>query len=213
MKTISLFFCAAFLMSGLLFQSCAPVFSELQSARLAGKNRVELTPSYSTVSSSADGETDGLQNELGLHAAYGVTPKMDFRVRYHYAWAKGDDFNNGISLIGFGPKFSLMENKIALSLPFGTAFGDGITDAWEFQPSMLFTLPAVENKFDITLAPKYIFTFCDECDDFFAVNLGLAISSDLSSWAIRPEYGRLYDFGEKGHVGQFSIGLSKTFGK
>ncbi|MBK9980960.1 MAG: hypothetical protein IPP15_00815 [Saprospiraceae bacterium] len=213
MKTISLFFCVTFLMSGLLFQSCAPVFSELQSARLAGKKRIELTPSYSTVSSSSDGETDGLQNELGLHAAYGVTPKMDFRVRYQYAWAKGDDFNNGISMIGFGPKISLLENKIALSLLAGTAFGEDITDAWEFQPSMLFTLPAVENKIDITLAPKYIFTFCEDCDDFVAVNLGLAISSDLSSWAIRPEYGRLYDFGEAGHVGQFSIGFSKTFGK
>jgi hypothetical protein len=60
--------------------------------------------------------------------------------------------------------------------------------------------------------PKYIFLFCEDCQDLGAINLSLAVSSDLSKWAIRPEYGQLYEFGENGHVGQFSIGLSKTFG-
>jgi hypothetical protein len=213
MKTIAKISCVAVLLSGLLFQGCAPVFSELQSARLVGKGNLELTPAYSTVSVSGDGETEGLQNEIALHAAYGLSSKIDFRMRYHYIWLKGDDFGNNANILAFGPKISLLENKIALSLPVGTAFGDDITDAWEFQPSLLFTLPAVEDKLDVTLAPKYIFTFCEECDDYFAINFGLAISTDLSSWAIRPEYGLLYEFGEEGHIGQFSIGISKTIGK
>jgi len=213
MKTISKITCATVVLSGLLFQGCAPVFSELQSARLVGKNNLELTPAYSTVSASSEGETAGLQNELGLVAAYGVTPKMDFRMRYHYVWLKDDDFSANVNILAFGPKISLLENKIALSLPAGVAFGEGVMDSWEFQPSLLFTLPAVDNKLDVTLAPKYIFTFCEECDDYFAINFGLAFSNDLSSWAIRPEYGLLYDFGEEGHIGQFSIGISKTIGK
>lgn len=213
MKRNSLLFTGSLLLFGMLYQSCAPVFSELQSARTVGKNRVELTPSYTSASITDEGETGGVQNELGIQAAIGLTPKFDLRLRYEYIWPKGDGFGDGVSVIGFGPKISLLENKIALSLLGGTAFGGDIEDAWEFQPSLLFTLPAVENKLDITLAPKYIFTFCEECEDFAAINLGLAFSSDLSKWAIRPEYGLLYDIGEAGHVGQFSIGISKTFGK
>ena len=133
--------------------------------------------------------------------------------RQNLGWLKEDDFGNGVNVIGLGPKVSLLENKIALSLPIGAAFGKDVEDQWEFQPSILFTWPAIEDKLDITFAPKYIATFCEDCTDFAAFNLGLAISSDLSSWAIRPEYGLLYDFGESGHAAQFSIGLSKTFGK
>lgn len=194
-------------------QGCVSPFSELQSARLVGKNNVELTPAYTTTSFTSEGETDGIQNHAGLHAAFGLSSKVDLRLRYEYLWTKDDDFGNGISVIGFGPKVSLLENRIALSLPLGTAFGDEITDSWEFQPSMLFTLPAIPDKLDITFAPKYILTFCEDCDDFVAFNLGLAFSNNVSSWAIRPEYGLLYDFGESGHASQFSIGISKTFGK
>jgi hypothetical protein len=196
-----------------LLPSCVSPFSELQSARLVGKNNVELTPAYTTTSATSDGETDGIQNHVALHAAFGLSSKVDLRMRYEYLWTKDDDFGNGISVIGFGPKVSLLENRIALSLPIGTAFGDEITDTWEFQPSVLFTLPAIPDKLDITFAPKYILTFCEDCDDLMAFNLGLAISNNVSSWAIRPEYGLLYDIGESGHASQFSIGISKTFGK
>ena len=203
---------ASFLFLAML-QSCVTPFSELQSARLVGKNNVEITPAYTTTSSTSDGETEGVQNHVGLHAAFGLSSNVDLRCRYEYIWLKEDDFGNGVNVIGLGPKVSLLENKIALSLPIGAAFGKDVEDQWEFQPSILFTWPAIEDKLDITFAPKYIATFCEDCTDFAAFNLGLAISSDLSSWAIRPEYGLLYDFGESGHAAQFSIGLSKTFGK
>ena len=194
-------------------QSCVSPFSELQSARLVGKNNVEFTPAYTTTSSTSEGETEGIQNHIGFHSAFGVSSKTDLRLRYELIWGKGDDIGNATHVIGFGPKISLLENRIALSLPFGTAFGGDIGDIWEFQPSVLFTLPAVPDKLDITFAPKYIATFCEDCGDYMAFNFGLAISNDVSSWAIRPEFGLLYDFGSEGHASQFSIGISKTFGK
>lgn len=197
---------------------CAPVFSELQSARTVGKNRFEFTPSYSTVSITSDNETDGVQNHLGLRAAYGITPRTDIRMMYERVWFKDElvdgfeeDFR-GVDVIGIGPKFSLLENILAVSLPVGRALGEDSKDSWQFHPTVLLTLPAVPDKVDITLAPKYLFTFCEDCDDLIAVNLGLAFSSDLSRWAIRPEYGMLFNPGEKGRFGQFSIGLSYTFG-
>lgn len=195
------------------FQSCVPVFSELQSARLVGKKRFELTPMFSIVSAPENGNTEHLQNEYGLQAIIGVSDRVDLRLRSEVIPYQGSDYSDWGAVFGFGPKISLIENKMALSLPFGTAIDDDFMNEWEFQPSLLLTLPAIPGKIDITLSPKYIWSFCEDCQNLGAINFGLAISSDLSKWAIRPEYGHLYDLGEKGHVGQFSIGLSKTFGK
>lgn len=195
------------------FQSCVPVFSELQSARLVGKNRFELTPMFSTVSASDQGTTEHLQNEYGLQAMIGVSDKVDFRLRTEVLTFRGSDYFDWGAIFGFGPKISLIKDKMSISLPFGTSIDDNFMNEWEFQPALLLTWPAVPGKLDITLSPKYIWSFCENCQNLGAINIGLAISTDLSKWAIRPEYGQLYDFGESGHVGQFSIGLSKTFGK
>jgi hypothetical protein len=43
---------------------------------------------------------------------------------------------------------------------------------------------------------------------YVAFNLGLGVSSDFNKWALRPEYDMLFNPGEEGHFGQFSIGLS-----
>ncbi len=208
-------------------QSCAPVFSELQSARTVGKNRVEITASGSSVAPS-DPEDEDIkegQNHLGVQGAYGITPKLDFRVRYEYIRLKDhtlDSTFKGINVIAFGPKISLLKDKIALSLPFGKAFGSAAEDlfdegdgggSWQFHPSLLVSLPAIKDKIDINIAPKYLMTLCKDCGDQLAVNFGLALSTDLNKWAIRPEYGILFYPGENFHYNQFSIGFSKSFGK
>ncbi len=50
-----------------------------------------------------------------------------------------------------------------------------------------------------------------------AFNAGFSISSDLSKWAVRPEYGIVYDMQQKARYANFSIGLSmnlsRFFGK
>jgi hypothetical protein len=115
----------------LFFYSCAPVFSELQSARTVGKNRFEATPSYSYITYSEEGETDGIQNHLGTQAAYGISSKIDVRLRYEYIWLKDDDFTGGTHVLGIGPKFGILENIIAFSLPVGRAFGEGTEETWE----------------------------------------------------------------------------------
>jgi hypothetical protein len=199
---------AGIILMSMLFQNCSPVFSELQGARTVGEGNVEFTPSYSTVSGVSEGESEKLQNQMGIHAAFGVSPTVDIRARYEYVWL--EDVNT--SVLALGPKIGIVKDKVAFSLPVGRALGEGTSDSWQIHPTVLLTLPAVKDKLDINLSPKYLITFCEECGDYFAVNLGLAISSDLNQWAIRPEYGLLYDLGESGHVGQFSIGFSKVFG-
>ena len=193
-------------------QSCAPVFSDLQSARMAGEGRVELTPHYTSTSVAEGGESDGVQNHFGLQLATGITPKLDLRFRYENVWLKGDGIFDGLSIIGFGPKVSLIPDRLALYTPIGTAIGKEVTDSWEFQPTVLFTLPVVPQKMDFTIAPKYVMQLCKECNDFFAFNTGLSLSSDLTRWAFRPEFGMLFAE-DKITSSQFSLGLSFYLGK
>jgi hypothetical protein len=196
------------------FQSCAPVFSEMQSARTVGKNRMEITPTASSVSYSEEGETNGVQNQYGTQVAFGVTSSFDIRLRYEYVRVKNDfgaSDTKGVHVMGIGPKYSLLKNKIAIALPIGRAFGEDTKDTWQLHPTILFTIPAVKDKFDLNISPKYLFTVCKDCEDFIALNFGASFSNDLNKWAIRPEYGLLYNPGVSGHFGQLSIGFSYAF--
>ncbi len=201
------------------FSACAPVFSELQDARTVGENRLELTPSGSSVNYREEGDKELIQNHMGLQVAYGLTPKVDLRLRYEYIWFKGfdlfDGIEDGISVIAIGPKFSLLENRIAFSWPVGKAIGKNAEGSyWESHPSLIFTIPAVKDKFDINLAPKYLMIFGDEYSDLMAFNLGFSLSNNLNRWCIRPEYGVLFSPDDlEGHYYHFSLGFSYAFGK
>lgn len=197
----------------LLFsEACAPVFSEMQGARTVGVNRLEIMPSGSLVSVTDDNETEGVQNHVGFQAAYGLTSRLDLRLRYEYLWLE-EDSDTHFSVLGIGPKYSFLENKIAFYLPVGRAFGEDSKDSWELQPTLLFSIPAIKNRLDINLSPKYLFILCEDCDDLVAFNFGLSISNNLSRWSVRPEYGLLYNPGESGHFSHFSLGLAFAFGK
>ena len=185
------------------FQYCAPVFSELQSARTVGKNNIEATPFYTT--------TSGIQDHLGLQASYGVSSKVDIRARYEEIWAgiydKGTH-EKPVTVIGIGPKYRLIKNKMAFSVPLGRALGENHKDSWQVQPAMLLTLPAIKNKIEFTLSPKYLIIF-GKPKDLPAVNLGASFSTNLDKWALRPEYGMLFYRGGENER-QFSVGLSFT---
>ena len=110
---------------------CAPVFSDLQSARLAGPGRVEVTPSATTTHFSGDEESEKLQDEFGLQAAAGVHDRVDLRVRYvRVRTAELDDDvggdSVGVNVVAFGPKLGLVKDRLALAIPVGFAFGGDI---------------------------------------------------------------------------------------
>lgn len=144
-----------------------------------------------------------MQNHYGFQLGYGISDRFDVSARYEYIGVANDGGNANI--FGIGPKVSLVKDRIAAYLPVGFAFGgdiDGI-DEFEVQPTVLFTLP-VGQYIEINPSVKGVIG-----DDFYmAFNLGLGLSSDFNRYAIRPEYGMLFNPGEKGHLGQFSIGLS-----
>lgn len=189
---------------------CVAPFSDIQSAKLLGKGNVEVTPSYSTVSMTSDGETEHVQNHLGVQAGIGLLEFMDLRVRYERITGNFDEEDSfGVNVFGFGPKFRLAKNWLALYVPVGFAFGEDIEvgETWQVHPTLLATFP-FGKSFELNPSAKVMIPFKkSELDTLYAFNLGAAISTDVSKWAIRPEVGICTNF-EGGHFMHFSIGLS-----
>jgi hypothetical protein len=200
--------------------ACAAPFAEMQSARLAGPGRVEVTPAYSYMDAIEDGETAKLQDVFGLHLATGLTQRIDLRARLEHIRVDDDagiDFS--ATTIGVGPKFGLIPNQLALYLPIGFAFGEDIevSETWQFHPSLIATLP-VARTLEINTGFKALIPIAgsDDPDDdevLIAFNAGLGISPDLSRWAIRPEIGFLRNPGESGTIRHFSLGLTVFLGE
>jgi hypothetical protein len=192
----------------IILLSCAPVFSELQSAKLVGKGNFETTPGFTTTSMTVDKETDHVQNHYGFQVAYGLFKNIDLRARYEYIQVANDGGTTNV--FGIGPKVSLMKDRIAAFVPIGFAFGgdvDGI-DEVEIQPTLLFTIPA--GKY-IEINPSAKGIIGEEF--YYAFNLGLGLSTNLKKYVLRPEYGMFFNPGESGHYGQFSIGTTIYFSK
>jgi len=103
------------------WESCAPVFSEMQSARMLDKGQVEATGLFSNVGFGGDGESDHIQNEFGLRVNYGVSNNLNMRFAYENIFAHG-----GAHVLGIGPKFPIIDDRIAAFIPIGTAFGTEI---------------------------------------------------------------------------------------
>lgn len=196
-----------------LFPGCAPVFSELQSAKLVGPGHLEVTPSFSSVSFSSEGESEHIQNHYGIQAGIGINRQMDLRLRYERVSVDLQDMDGdesfGVNVLGFGPKFSLVKDMVAVYVPIGFAFGEDIevSETWQIHPTLLITLP-ISKYFEFNPSAKVLIPLKGEQDTLVAFNLGTAFSTNLEKWAIRPEIGFLYNPGESGHFMHFSIGFT-----
>jgi hypothetical protein len=211
----------AVLMLGIMLGASAclvPPFSDLQSAKLVGKGRVELTPHYSSITASGEDGSDHIQDNFGIQAGFGVTKLMDFRMRFEFlrhsdSGEKYDESFLGY-VFGFGPKFILIKDWLALFLPIGFAYGEDIkvSETWEFHPTVLFTIP-VSQAFEINTSAKSLIPYRKKQNTFYALNLGLGIGRDLRQWAFRPEIGILFDPEGDKHYFHFSLGFTYKFGR
>ncbi|MFT5168164.1 MAG: hypothetical protein ACI8P3_003404 [Saprospiraceae bacterium] len=193
----------------LLINSCAPIFSEMQSARTVGKSNIDATVSFSSVGfrDTEEKESTPVQNHIGFQAAYGLSDNVDLRVRYAYLWV--DDDGGTANILGFGPKFSLVKDRLAGYVPLGFAFGGDINkdyNSWQIHPTLIGTIPIV-NKLEANPSFKVLIPFNKDDETTIAFNLGLGITLS-EGFTLRPEYGMLFNPGEKGYYKQFSIGVT-----
>lgn len=192
--------------------ACVAPFSDLQSARLVGPDRIEVTPSYSAVSLSVDDETEKVQNNFGVQVAMGMSDRADIRFRYERVNFDDSD-GEGMNVLGLGPKFGLVTDRVAVYVPVGFAFGDDIetSETIQVHPTLLLTMP-LNQYLEINGSGKALIPITErEIDDLLAFNIGLGASSDMERWVVRPELGFLFNPGEEGHMRHLSIGLTYYF--
>lgn len=196
--------------AALVLSLSACVTSDLQSARLVGPGNFEITPSYAMGSFTGNGETERTTNQFGIQVARGLTPRIDLRLRYEYIDIAPEE-EEGFSIFGFGPKFGVVEDRLAILAPVGFAFGGNVDDSsesWMFRPTLLFT-HTINDHAEITTAGKgVIWLNSDETENLIGANLGLGLSSDLDRWVVRPEFGFLRDPGEEGTLWHWSVGFT-----
>ncbi len=192
----------------MIVSGCAQPFSDLQSARLAGEGEIEVTGHYSSVSFDNEGTSEKMQDNLGLQLATGIADRTDLRFRYERIDVENAD--SGVNVIGFGPKFGIVDDMFSIFLPLGFAFGDDIdvSETWEAHPTVLLT--GASNKYiELNGSGKLLVPLsADDGDALVAFNIGLGLSSNLATWALRPEFGMMFNPGEDGHFRHFSLGLT-----
>ena len=195
-----------------LASGCAPPFATLQSARTVPPGHVELTPSYSAVTATYDGETEKIEDVYGVQVAVGIAP--DFEFRFAYALVNLDH-GSTVNALGFGPKFTVVPDHMACYMLAGFAFSDdfgedfGPMNTWELQPTLLWT-GQLNKYFEINPSTKFILPLSNGSTPLVAFNLGFGLSSNLDLWALRPEIGLLLNPAGEGYNTSYSIGLSIT---
>jgi hypothetical protein len=192
-------------------QQCAPVFSDMQGARMVGKGNKEVTPFFTSTGAKIEGDAGRLQNHLGTHLSFGLAERWEMRTRLEYTWNAidfGDDDGEpvGLLVLGAGPKVSLLKDRIAASLPAMLALsGEGVF-LQSLQPTLLFTVPVIRDIVDFNSSVKYVLMPLDGVWGMPAVNVGLSIGNPKGI-TLRTEYGWMFYTVEAGHYNQFSVGL------
>jgi hypothetical protein len=201
--------------------ACAPPFSELQGARLAGRGTVDVTPMYSLTHFSAEGGGGKAQDEFGLQAATGVSSRVDLVARYQrISPATSGDVSGmtmgvpGINVFVAGPKVSLVRDRLAVALPLGFAWGTdfGSSETWQARPTILGTVPLAPSL-DLDLSGKALIWLSsddDDTDNLLAGTIGLGYRPS-AAWTVRPELGVLINPGETGRFWNLSVGVTRAF--
>ena len=187
---------------------CAPITSDMQSAKTAGQGGIEASLNsgginQKTDASGSDGDIslavdDRVQENIGGSIAYGVNDRLDLKARYEsisLPLAVDAAEEVSVSMLSLGAKYGIIENKLALFLPYSMYnFDDDSTESVEtLSPTVLYT-HTIQEKYEITPSLKYILPLgdiADTNDPGFAFNLGFGyLLNDKVTF--RGEWGQYF---------------------
>ncbi|MET0551694.1 MAG: hypothetical protein ABW221_01560 [Vicinamibacteria bacterium] len=179
---------APVVLAGALAAGCAPVFSDLQSARMLPPGAVEVTPAVGTTWVSDAGDDGGrVQDQLGAQTGYGLTRSVELRARYERVRV-GDE--GGANVAALGAKVALVRDRLAVYVPVAIAFDSSAgSPAFAAQPALIATFDA--GAF-VELNPSVKYTVpINDADGFrgLALGLGLGFGPRDAAWKVRPEAG------------------------
>lgn len=183
--------------------SISPVINQYEKAGTLKKGNFEFMGNFTGYSVSGGGETAGLNNNFGFRIGYGISDKVDIKLRYERLKPSTDmDYENSNSVNYFSlvPKFALIPDKFSLVVPishYAAKEEDGPEgeDAYSFStitPQLIYTITNAKNTVDFTPGLKADILFAgDGGGVLFGATIGAGFSSNLNKWAIRPEVGIL----------------------
>ena len=180
---------------------CAPITSEMQSAKTLGKGGIEISLNSGKVSMESESSDDEMeldidgevQNNSGASFAYGVTDNIDLRLRYENIEITAMPSEVAFSMLSLGVKYGILEDRLALFLPY-TMYNndDDSTDAAKvISPTLLYT-HTLKDKYEVTPSLKYILPVGDTADDNdpgLAYNLGFGYHIN-DKFTLRGEWGQ-----------------------
>lgn len=184
--------------------ACAPMFSD---ARMLRPGQFEVTPAVSPAYVSEDGDTTHVWNDYGVRALFGVSSRLNFGVGYNRTeLAQLGDF--GVNTVGFGPKFGLVADRVALAVPVGFSFGEEIEvrDTWQVHPTLLMTVP-MNQRVDFNPAVRLLIPTREGADTLVAVHAGFGVRTGRHL-VLRPEAAFIFNPGEDGVVWTVGLGAS-----
>ena len=200
--------------------SIAPVHSSFEKAGTLGKGNVELSGSFSRYIVGANGESEPINKNLGFRAGYGISDKVDIKLRYENLMLneKIPDVDFKASYFSVIPKINFIPGRLSLFVPlsmyrFKTVESGNTykSSSYSIAPHLISTFTSKSNTADISpsLNVEYLFDTEKGSEGSFLMgfNLGAGFSSDLRKWAVRPEVGYLFKPGEQGHIWNYGIAL------
>ncbi|MCB0523287.1 MAG: hypothetical protein H6576_13615 [Lewinellaceae bacterium] len=156
---------------------------------------------------AVDKITHKYSSAIGIGYGYGYSDK--FNIKYRYEFVHGYE-DNGLHFLSVSPKFSLIQDKLALITPFSLLRERNISSPILYlavSPGLLYTH---------TFSQAFESTFGARADLFLrgkaamAFNLGFGITKPSAIWTIRPEVGIVFDF-ENEHYLTIGVGVDFKF--
>ena len=185
---------------------CAPMFSD---ARMLRPGQVEVTPSFSPAFVSAEGETEHLANDYSVRAQVGLTNRISVVGGYNRSQISFENPESyGYNTVAFGPKFSLVPDRVAFAMPVGFIWGDEIesSDTWQLHPTLLVTVP-INERDDYNQAVRLLIQTCDNCETLIGFHAGFGVRTGRRL-ILRPEAAFFFNPGEDGMTWTFGLGAS-----
>lgn len=208
---------AATVLGVALVSGCAG-FSTFQSAALAGPGETEVTPAGTVVWADVGDSRERFSHHLGVRVTRGVAERADFIAGFEYIGLRDDQPARWV--LGGGPKLALVPDRLAIWIPVGTLFGEGVETrrSWQANPTVLLT---VELTPEVDLTPSVMALVPLDRDlradgeYALAVNLGAGWSPAGAAWTLRPEGGVIWDpdIGFDDRAWHFGLGVTLPLGR
>ena len=105
--------------------------------------------------------------DIGARAQFGISNRLNFGVGYIRSDVSDGDFAMDTFL--FGPKVSLVPDRVAFALPVGFSLVEGIdvADTWQLNPTLPMTVP-MSQRVDFNPAVRLVIPTCENCDTLIA---------------------------------------------